>query len=112
MEYRNGFGEKSGGEFWMGLEKMRQLLETGRWQLFIGLRSLKYPTWSYIIYNDVRIGEEIKGDRFCRCDVTNLKFSFDHTAVNAAEGLTKGKLTALIHLADFYFPIVSQLITD
>merc|ERR1712168_1580580 len=63
IEYRNGFGEKSGGEYWMGLENMRQLLETDRWQLFIGIRSLKSPTWSYIIYNDFRIGEEIKGYR-------------------------------------------------
>ena len=61
MEYRNGFGKKNGNEYWMGLENMRQLLETGRWQLYIGLRALKYPTWSYIIYNDFSIGEEIKG---------------------------------------------------
>ena len=74
IEYRNGFGETSGGEYWMGLENMRQLLETDRWQLFIGLRSLKYPTWSYIIYNDFRIGEEIKGARFFLCDASEIPY--------------------------------------
>ena len=87
MEYRNGFGEKNGNEYWMGLENMRKMLETGRWQLYIGLRALKYPTWSYIIYNDFKIGDEIRGDLklvFSSSWELNQIFSRGHATLHLA----------------------------
>lgn len=67
MQYRSGFGarDKTGPDYWLGLENMRRLTATGSWQLFVGLRSPSSETnandWSYVIYNDFKIGDEIKG---------------------------------------------------
>ena len=36
--YKNGFGNKTKGDFWLGLEKIHQMTLNGNWQLMLSVR--------------------------------------------------------------------------
>lgn len=65
-DYKTGFG-KFGGNFWLGLEKIRMLTSNAKMELWIGMESYETPnsdnwrpldTWRHALYKNVAIGDE------------------------------------------------------
>merc|ERR1711942_219266 len=57
-DYKRGFAEngESTNAFWFGLEDMHRLTSSGRWRLLIKIRASRFPTHSYIMYDDFKVG--------------------------------------------------------
>uniref|UniRef100_A0A182K8P5 Fibrinogen C-terminal domain-containing protein n=1 Tax=Anopheles christyi TaxID=43041 RepID=A0A182K8P5_9DIPT len=59
-EYRNGFGDSAGGEFWIGLERMYKQLESSRHELLIMVEVFT-RVLQYAHYDNFSIEDESKG---------------------------------------------------
>lgn len=56
MEYRNGFGDVA-GEFWLGLERIHQLIKNGTWELIVEIKDFA-DGYEYARYSDFVLGNE------------------------------------------------------
>ena len=57
-EYENGFGSRSTGEFWLGLEKLHRLTANGEWTLRIELEDF-YGNATYAEFTNFSIGDAL-----------------------------------------------------
>ena len=105
--YEKGFGDLN-TEFWYGLESMHCLTQRGHWEMRVDYQ-LSNKTWSYLHYNQFRIGstsEEypltvggftgVGTDRFASLPLNGMKFSTPdndnekYSGYNCADGYNSG----------------------
>jgi len=58
FEYRNGFGDPAGKYFWLGNEKLYQLMTTGNWKLRVEVKSNDTGAWYSAEYESFRLSNE------------------------------------------------------
>ncbi|XP_046330988.2 angiopoietin-2-like [Haliotis rufescens] len=72
QEYRDGFGTP-GGDFWLGLEKMKAISDKTPGRLIINMLYKKgQPTWGQIICHSFKLTDELDG----------FRLNFSHTAAS------------------------------
>ena len=59
-DYKNGFGDSTGADFWLGLEKVHQLTLKGHYRLRIEVQQTTSGSWYSAEYWTFRVGDEFK----------------------------------------------------
>ena len=55
--YKNGFGDKKEGDFWLGLEKIHQMTLNGNWKIMFKIRGTNGGS-VVMIWNNFRVSSE------------------------------------------------------
>ena len=69
-DYKNGFGDSTGADFWLGLEKVHKLTTMGHYRLRIEMQQTNTGSWFSAEYWSFAIGDELR-DKY-RLNVAGL----------------------------------------